>query len=70
MFLCRYAAGDVVMMYPQNSPEDVEQFCQLLRLDLEAIFTLEPTYSTAGTEMFIESNKINKVLYNILRGEL
>ncbi|XP_056874535.1 NADPH-dependent diflavin oxidoreductase 1 isoform X5 [Takifugu flavidus] len=42
-----FTAGDVVMMYPQNSPEDVEQFRQLLSLDLEAIFTLQPTHSTA-----------------------
>uniref|UniRef100_A0A674NL93 NADPH-dependent diflavin oxidoreductase 1 n=1 Tax=Takifugu rubripes TaxID=31033 RepID=A0A674NL93_TAKRU len=39
-----FTAGDVVMMYPQNSPEDVEQFRQLLSLDLEAIFTLQPTH--------------------------
>lgn len=58
MILCRFAAGDVVMMYPHNSPEDVEQFCQLLRLDLEASFTLEPTHSTAGREMFIKCNKM------------
>lgn len=42
------------MMYPQNSPEDVEQFCQLLSLDLEAIFTLKPTHSTAGGNVIIE----------------
>lgn len=52
--LSRFSAGDVVMMYPQNSPEDVQQFCQMLRLDLEAIFTLRPTYSTAGRKVFIE----------------
>ncbi|KAM4527105.1 NADPH-dependent diflavin oxidoreductase 1 [Odontesthes bonariensis] len=35
-----FAAGDVVMMRPCNAAEDVQQFCQLLRLDPEASFTL------------------------------
>ncbi|CAF96712.1 unnamed protein product, partial [Tetraodon nigroviridis] len=43
-----FAAGDVVTMYPHNCPEDVQQFCQLLRLDLEASFTLKPAYNTAA----------------------
>uniref|UniRef100_A0A8P4G019 NADPH-dependent diflavin oxidoreductase 1 n=2 Tax=Dicentrarchus labrax TaxID=13489 RepID=A0A8P4G019_DICLA len=38
-----FAAGDVVMMRPCNASEDVEQFCQLLRLDPDARFTLRPT---------------------------
>lgn len=42
-----FAAGDVVMMYPCNAAENVQQFCQLLRLDPEAWFTLEPTDSSA-----------------------
>nr|XP_046230937.1 NADPH-dependent diflavin oxidoreductase 1 [Scatophagus argus] len=42
-----FAAGDVVMMHPCNAPEDVQQFCQLLRLDPEARFTLRATDSTA-----------------------
>ncbi|XP_074546850.1 NADPH-dependent diflavin oxidoreductase 1 [Halichoeres trimaculatus] len=42
-----FAAGDIVMMHPQNLPEDVEQFCQLLRLDPEAEFTLRATGNTA-----------------------
>lgn len=54
IILCRFTAGDVVMMYPQNSPEDVEQFRQLLNLDLEAIFTLQPTHSTAGRNVDVE----------------
>lgn len=54
ILLCRFTAGDVVMMYPQNSPEDVEQFRQLLSLDLEAIFTLQPTHSTAGRNVDVE----------------
>ncbi|KAG7251507.1 hypothetical protein CRUP_019877 [Coryphaenoides rupestris] len=32
----KYNAGDVVAMRPCNSPEDVQEFCQLLRLDPEA----------------------------------
>lgn len=43
----KFAAGDVVMMRPCNLPEDVQQFCQLLRLDPEARFTLRPTDNTA-----------------------
>lgn len=42
-----FAAGDIVMMHPENSAEDVEQFCQLLRLDPEAKFTLRATDNTA-----------------------
>ncbi|XP_073334568.1 NADPH-dependent diflavin oxidoreductase 1 [Pagrus major] len=42
-----FAAGDVVMMFPCNAPEDVQEFCQLLRLDPEARFTLRATDSTA-----------------------
>uniref|UniRef100_A0A8C3ALA1 NADPH-dependent diflavin oxidoreductase 1 n=1 Tax=Cyclopterus lumpus TaxID=8103 RepID=A0A8C3ALA1_CYCLU len=43
-----FAAGDVVMMFPCNTPQDVQQFCQLLRLDPEARFTLRATDNTAG----------------------
>ncbi|XP_017315977.2 NADPH-dependent diflavin oxidoreductase 1 [Ictalurus punctatus] len=39
----QYSAGDVVMMRPCNSPEDVEQFCQLLRLNPDKYFVLTPT---------------------------
>ncbi|KAG8010965.1 NADPH-dependent diflavin oxidoreductase 1 [Nibea albiflora] len=38
-----FAAGDVVMMHPCNSAEDVQQFCQLLRLDPDATFRLRAT---------------------------
>uniref|UniRef100_A0A8C8T117 NADPH-dependent diflavin oxidoreductase 1 n=1 Tax=Pelusios castaneus TaxID=367368 RepID=A0A8C8T117_9SAUR len=38
-----YRAGDVVMIQPQNAPEDVQQFCQLLRLDPDRCFTLKPS---------------------------
>ncbi|XP_038126632.1 NADPH-dependent diflavin oxidoreductase 1 [Cyprinodon tularosa] len=38
-----FAAGDVVMMHPQNSAEDVQLFCQLLRLDPESRFCLRAT---------------------------
>lgn len=44
----QYSAGDVVMMRPCNAPEDVEQFCQLLRLDPERYFTLTPTDSSTA----------------------
>ncbi|KAM9338279.1 NADPH-dependent diflavin oxidoreductase 1 [Symphorus nematophorus] len=42
-----FSAGDVVMMYPCNASEDVQQFCQLLRLNPEAWFTLRATDNTA-----------------------
>ncbi|XP_019331446.1 NADPH-dependent diflavin oxidoreductase 1 isoform X3 [Alligator mississippiensis] len=38
-----YSAGDVVMIQPRNSPEDVQQFCQLLRLDPDRRFVLKPS---------------------------
>ncbi|XP_060923388.1 NADPH-dependent diflavin oxidoreductase 1 [Limanda limanda] len=42
-----FGAGDVVSMRPCNAPEDVRQFCQLLRLDPDAGFTLSATGSAA-----------------------
>ncbi|XP_062844915.1 NADPH-dependent diflavin oxidoreductase 1 [Trichomycterus rosablanca] len=39
----QFSAGDVVMMRPCNTTEDVELFCQLLRLDPDRYFTLKPT---------------------------
>lgn len=42
-----FAAGDVVMIRPRNAPEDVRDFCQLLRLDPESTFTLRPTNNSA-----------------------
>ncbi|XP_053138677.1 NADPH-dependent diflavin oxidoreductase 1 isoform X2 [Hemicordylus capensis] len=44
-----YAAGDVVMIQPHNSPEEVQLFCSLLRLDPEQRFVLRPTES--GTSL-------------------
>ncbi|XP_072792598.1 NADPH-dependent diflavin oxidoreductase 1 isoform X2 [Taeniopygia guttata] len=38
-----FRAGDVAMIQPQNCPEDVQQFCQLLRLEPHRRFVLEPT---------------------------
>ncbi|XP_019365899.1 PREDICTED: NADPH-dependent diflavin oxidoreductase 1 isoform X1 [Gavialis gangeticus] len=38
-----YSAGDVVMIQPRNSPEDVQQFCQLLCLDPDRRFVLKPS---------------------------
>ncbi|XP_041667703.1 NADPH-dependent diflavin oxidoreductase 1 [Cheilinus undulatus] len=42
-----FSAGDVVMMHPHNSPEDVDQFCQLLRLNPDDKFILRATDSLA-----------------------
>lgn len=38
----QYSPGDVVMIQPQNSPQDVEKFCTLLQLDPKNVFLLEP----------------------------
>ncbi|XP_034457604.1 NADPH-dependent diflavin oxidoreductase 1 isoform X1 [Hippoglossus hippoglossus] len=43
----QFGAGDVVNMRPCNAPEDGRQFCQLLRLDPDARFTLSATDNTA-----------------------
>ncbi|XP_077161100.1 NADPH-dependent diflavin oxidoreductase 1 isoform X3 [Paroedura picta] len=40
-----YAPGDVVMIQPRNAPEDVQLFCDLLRLDPDKLFVLRPTES-------------------------
>uniref|UniRef100_A0A672FQ65 NADPH-dependent diflavin oxidoreductase 1 n=1 Tax=Salarias fasciatus TaxID=181472 RepID=A0A672FQ65_SALFA len=42
-----FTAGDVVMMRPRNSAEDVRQFCELLRLRPDSVFTLSATGSAA-----------------------
>lgn len=44
----RFGAGDVVMMRPCNSAEDVEQFCQLLKLNPDSHFVLTPTDNNTG----------------------
>ncbi|XP_072285618.1 NADPH-dependent diflavin oxidoreductase 1 isoform X2 [Pyxicephalus adspersus] len=38
----QFSPGDVVMIQPQNSPQNVEKFCALLRLDPKRMFLLEP----------------------------
>ncbi|XP_051893235.1 NADPH-dependent diflavin oxidoreductase 1 isoform X2 [Pristis pectinata] len=40
-----YSAGDVAMIQPRNSPDSVEQFCQLFRLDPHKSFILKPNDS-------------------------
>ncbi|XP_018422764.1 PREDICTED: NADPH-dependent diflavin oxidoreductase 1 [Nanorana parkeri] len=37
----QFSPGDVVMIQPQNSQQDVEKFCALLRLDPNKVFFLE-----------------------------
>ncbi|KAM4663145.1 NADPH-dependent diflavin oxidoreductase 1 isoform 2-T2 [Discoglossus pictus] len=37
-----FSPGDVVMIQPRNSPQHVDQFCRLLRLDPDRMFTLTP----------------------------
>ncbi|XP_048876951.1 NADPH-dependent diflavin oxidoreductase 1 [Brienomyrus brachyistius] len=43
-----FNAGDVVLIRPQNSPEDVQQLCQLLKLDPERQFILMPADGAAA----------------------
>ncbi|XP_008423034.1 NADPH-dependent diflavin oxidoreductase 1 [Poecilia reticulata] len=43
----QFSAGDVVLIRPQNSEDDVQRFCQLLRLDPESRFTLTPNSDAA-----------------------
>ncbi|KAF7240994.1 NADPH-dependent diflavin oxidoreductase 1 [Varanus komodoensis] len=40
--LIECAAGDVVMIQPCNPPEEVQLFCQLLRLDPDMCFVVRP----------------------------
>ncbi|EHH23640.1 hypothetical protein EGK_07147 [Macaca mulatta] len=37
-----FAAGDVVLIQPSNSAAHVQQFCQVLGLDPDQLFTLQP----------------------------
>ncbi|KAJ7988154.1 hypothetical protein DPEC_G00320670 [Dallia pectoralis] len=41
-----FTAGDVVLIRPCNTREDVDQFCQLLRLDPDRLFTISPNSTT------------------------
>lgn len=41
-FPLSFAAGDVVLIQPQNAASHVERFCQVLGLDAEQRFTLRP----------------------------
>uniref|UniRef100_A0A665U1H1 NADPH-dependent diflavin oxidoreductase 1 n=1 Tax=Echeneis naucrates TaxID=173247 RepID=A0A665U1H1_ECHNA len=43
----KFGAGDVVMIRPCNAPEDIQELCQLLRLDPEVRFTLRATDTAA-----------------------
>ena len=49
------------MMRPCNAPEDVDQFCQLLRLDPQSQFTLKPTDSSTG-EVIIRDSSTGEVI--------
>ncbi|XP_006900668.1 PREDICTED: NADPH-dependent diflavin oxidoreductase 1 isoform X2 [Elephantulus edwardii] len=37
-----FAAGDVVLIWPENTASHVQQFCQVLGLDPDQCFTLQP----------------------------
>ncbi|PKU27842.1 nadph-dependent diflavin oxidoreductase 1 [Limosa lapponica baueri] len=41
------------MIQPQNCPEDVQQFCQLLRLDPDRRFVLKPTEPGTSLPAFL-----------------
>uniref|UniRef100_A0AAY4EG73 NADPH-dependent diflavin oxidoreductase 1 n=1 Tax=Denticeps clupeoides TaxID=299321 RepID=A0AAY4EG73_9TELE len=45
----KFGAGDVVMIRPCNASEDVEKFCQLLRLDSDRWFTLKSSSESSVT---------------------
>lgn len=51
--ILRFSAGDVVMIQPQNRPEDVQQFCQLLRLDPDRCFVLKPTEPSRSSPLLL-----------------
>lgn len=61
-----FSAGDVVMMYPCNAVDDVQQFCQLLRLDPESWFTLRPTDSTPVPRRLLHSCTIRHLVEKYL----
>ncbi|XP_048369084.1 NADPH-dependent diflavin oxidoreductase 1 isoform X3 [Sphaerodactylus townsendi] len=48
-----YTAGDVVMIQPQNAYEEVQLFCDLLRLDPDKHFVLRPTESDTSLPAFL-----------------
>uniref|UniRef100_J3SC79 NADPH-dependent diflavin oxidoreductase 1 n=1 Tax=Crotalus adamanteus TaxID=8729 RepID=J3SC79_CROAD len=56
-----YGAGDIVMIQPHNSPEEVRLFCDLLGLDPDACFTLRPT--EAGTPLPVHLPQPSTVRY-------
>ncbi|XP_026195989.1 NADPH-dependent diflavin oxidoreductase 1 isoform X2 [Anabas testudineus] len=61
-----FAAGDVVNMRPCNTKEDVQQFCQLLRLDPEARFILRATGNTAVPARLPQPCTVNYLVENYL----
>lgn len=61
-----FSAGDVVMMYPCNALDDVQQFCQLMRLDPESWFTLRPTDSTPVPRRLLHSCTIRYLVEKYL----
>ncbi|XP_069025143.1 NADPH-dependent diflavin oxidoreductase 1 [Embiotoca jacksoni] len=62
----QFAAGDVVMMRPRNAPEDVQLFCQLMRLNPEARFTLTATDGTAGPARLPQLCTVRHLVENYL----
>lgn len=46
----RHVAGDVVMVQPRNSQEEVQLFCDLLRLDPDQRFVLRATEAGTGSK--------------------
>ncbi|XP_058301766.1 NADPH-dependent diflavin oxidoreductase 1 isoform X5 [Hylobates moloch] len=46
-----FAAGDVVLIQPSNSAAHVQQFCQVLGLDPDQLFTLQPREPDVSSPM-------------------
>lgn len=48
VMICRFAAGDVVLIRPCNAEDDVQRLCELLRLDPDSRFILRTTENSSG----------------------
>ncbi|MBN3323911.1 NDOR1 oxidoreductase, partial [Atractosteus spatula] len=61
-----FTAGDVVMVWPRNAPEDVAELCQLLRLDPARRFVLAPTDSATVPTRLPQPCTLRDLLENFL----
>ncbi|XP_037548196.1 NADPH-dependent diflavin oxidoreductase 1 [Nematolebias whitei] len=61
-----FAAGDVVLIRPCNTEEDVQRFCELLRLDPESRFTLRTTENSSVPPRLPQPCSVRHLLQNHL----